>query len=154
MTGPKIILYIDVRSAFTYLVFNVLRGSTAFKNVDITYVPIDLRALWQACDNPGAWSVKNKPAWIVKSAQMWARKFQIPFNGPPDGFPNVSTTKLQQALCVVAQDYADQLPTVMHAVLEVFWVRSEPAHQDTVFSQILQETLGAKSATLVLEKVG
>lgn len=153
MSRPKVILFFDIRSGFTYLVFNVLRGSTVFKNVDIEYVPVDLRSLWQACNNQGAWPVKNKPAWIVKSAGMWAKKFGIPMAGPPDGFPNLSTTNLQQALCIIAQDYPEQLSTVMHALFDAFWVRSEPVHETTTFGQIFEEHLGVTQGQVILEKV-
>lgn len=153
MSKPKIVLFFDIRSGFTYLAFNVLRHSRVFKDVDVSYVPVDLYALCRACNNQGAWPVKNKTAWIFKSAKMWATKFGIPLAGPPEAFPNLSTTKLQQALCVVAQEYPEHLPNVMHAILEAFWVRREPAYEIDVFVKIFQETLGVEEGMLVKEKV-
>lgn len=48
---PKLTLFVDIVSPFAYMAFYVLQKSAAFKQVDITYIPIFLGGVMKACDN-------------------------------------------------------------------------------------------------------
>jgi hypothetical protein len=48
---PKLTLFVDIVSPFAYMAFYVLQRSAAFKQVEITYIPIFLGGVMKACDN-------------------------------------------------------------------------------------------------------
>jgi 2-hydroxychromene-2-carboxylate isomerase len=48
---PKLTLFVDIVSPFAYMAFYVLQRSQAFKQVEITYIPIFLGGVMKACDN-------------------------------------------------------------------------------------------------------
>jgi 2-hydroxychromene-2-carboxylate isomerase len=77
MPNPTITLYVDIISPFAYIAFHVLQASAhvritsstdlthnlqnspAFAKVDITYVPILLGGLMQACNNSPPINIKS-----------------------------------------------------------------------------------------------
>ncbi len=84
----------------------------------------------------------DKPEWIVKSSALWARKFNIPMNFPPEGFPKVSTTPVQQALCAVDVECPEKMPDVLDVIFDPFWVQQKPVFDIPVFTRTFEEVLG------------
>jgi 2-hydroxychromene-2-carboxylate isomerase len=58
---PKLTLFVDIVSPFAYMAFYVLQRSAAFKQVDITYIPIFLGGVMKACDNRPPISITSIP---------------------------------------------------------------------------------------------
>lgn len=95
----------------------------------------------------------DKRAWVVKSATLWAKKFHVPFAGPPDGFLESSTTQLQQALCVVSVRHPEQLPDLIEVLEEAFWVGRKQLFSRDVFQPVFEQVLGAEKGREVVESV-
>lgn len=58
---PKLTLFVDIVSPFAYMAFYVLQKSAAFKQVEITYIPIFLGGVMKACDNRPPISITSMP---------------------------------------------------------------------------------------------
>jgi 2-hydroxychromene-2-carboxylate isomerase len=58
---PKLTLFVDIVSPFAYMAFYVLQRSAAFKQVEITYIPIFLGGVMKACDNRPPISITSMP---------------------------------------------------------------------------------------------
>jgi 2-hydroxychromene-2-carboxylate isomerase len=58
---PKLTLFVDIVSPFAYMAFYVLQRSAAFKQVEVTYIPIFLGGVMKACDNRPPISITSIP---------------------------------------------------------------------------------------------
>lgn len=65
---PKLTLFVDIVSPFAYMAFYVLQRSQAFKQVEITYIPIFLGGVMKACDNRPPISITSKPSEALDSS--------------------------------------------------------------------------------------
>ncbi|KAJ5403497.1 2-hydroxychromene-2-carboxylate isomerase [Penicillium cosmopolitanum] len=121
MTAPKITLYFDIGSPFSYIAFHVLKNSPVFSNCQIAYVPVLLRDLFQKCQNPPPIAVKNKLQWINKERLYWSHRFGVPMSVPiPEGFP-ASTGNLQAALAGVAAHAPENIVAITEKLFTIFW---------------------------------
>ncbi|OCL12704.1 thioredoxin-like protein, partial [Glonium stellatum] len=88
MAKPKVTLFVDIVSPFSYLAFYALQNFPIFKQCEVTYVPILLGGLMKACGNTPPLQIKNKDKWVNVERARWSRLFNIPISAhPPDGFP-------------------------------------------------------------------
>ncbi|KAI1076481.1 thioredoxin-like protein [Whalleya microplaca] len=145
---PKIVLYVDVVSPFSYEAFHILRNDPAFAAVDITYVPIFLGGLMKACGNTAPVQIKNKDKWINVERVRWARAFGIPMRAasPPDFPPNT----LRTMRAVAAIESREALVAALEALFRAFWVEHAAVAEPEVFAPILAEALGVEAAAKVL----
>ncbi|CAG8314166.1 unnamed protein product [Penicillium salamii] len=151
MAAPKITLYFDICSPFSYIAFHVLNKSPVFSGCNIEYVPISLRGLLQLCQNPPPIAVKNKFQWINRERLYWARRFNVAMSEAiPEGFP-ASTADLQLVLCLVAQKYPDNLILMIQRMYREYWAEGNSnALAPEGFSVILAQELGPQRAERVL----
>ncbi|KAJ6104467.1 thioredoxin-like protein [Penicillium sp. IBT 18751x] len=155
MPNPKITLYVDVISPFAYIAFHVLKNSPTFAKVDVTYVPILLGGLMQACDNSPPINIKNKDKWINKERERWATYFSVPMaDRPPDGFP-VRTLAVQRALCALSLKAPAKMPAALEALYRAFWVeRNSAVAEPEGFLPILENVLGKHGTEEILSAMG
>ncbi|OGM44071.1 hypothetical protein ABOM_007298 [Aspergillus bombycis] len=59
MSTPKVTLYFDLLSPFSYVAFHILKNSPIFSKCNITYTPILLRDLFTKCQNTPPIAVKS-----------------------------------------------------------------------------------------------
>lgn len=95
----------------------------------------------------------DKPAWVGRSAMLWAKKFHVPFSGPPEKFLESSTTQLQQALCAVSVRYPDKLPDLIEVLEEAFWVGKQQLFHRDVFQPEFEKVLGVERGREAVEAV-
>ncbi|KAJ5175257.1 uncharacterized protein N7482_001134 [Penicillium canariense] len=174
MATPKITLYFDIVSPFAYIAFHVLKASPithnrgswcldtnfhfqnspTFAGCDISYVPILLGGLFNACNNTAPINIKNKDKWINVERRRWAKYFSVPISdNPPDGFPP-RTLAVQRALAAISHKSPAKLPLVIEALWHSFWVESnskigEPAG----FTPVLDGVLGQQATEEVLSAI-
>ncbi|KAG9954533.1 putative 2-hydroxychromene-2-carboxylate isomerase, partial [Aureobasidium melanogenum] len=85
---PKLTLFVDIVSPFAYMAFYVLQRSQAFKQVEITYIPIFLGGVMKACDNRPPITITNKAAYIESDRKRWSKYANIPMGkNMPKDFP-------------------------------------------------------------------
>ncbi|KAI0137543.1 thioredoxin-like protein [Xylariales sp. AK1849] len=152
MGQSKITLYVDVVSPFTYEAFHILQNEAAFKDVQITYVPIFLGGLMKACGNTAPIGIKNKDKWIQVERLRWAKAFSVPMgeSGPPN-FPPL-TLNLMRALCALSRqdDGQEMLVRALARLYHELWVKHAEVAKEEVFGPILGEVLGKERARRVL----
>lgn len=148
MVGPKITLYFDIVSPFSYIAFHVLKTSPVFSECQIEYVPVLLKDLFQRCQNPPLFAVKNKFSWINKERLYWSNRFDVPMSiSIPEGFP-ASTVDLQTALTGVAIQAPEKLVTLAETFFSIFWAEGNTKITNPeVFQPILQRELAQSKAS-------
>ncbi|KAH7391945.1 thioredoxin-like protein [Pyrenochaeta sp. MPI-SDFR-AT-0127] len=153
MSKPQITLYVDIVSPFAYIGFYILKNSPVFKNCGITYVPILLGGLMNACGNTPPISIKNKDKWINLERKRWAKTFNIPIslNAPP-GFP-INTLPIQRTLASLSLSHPQSVESAISLFYENFWVQyHEPTKPENILA-ILRTIVGSDAeAQKVLER--
>ncbi|PYH92345.1 HCCA isomerase/glutathione S-transferase kappa [Aspergillus ellipticus CBS 707.79] len=152
MAVPRISVYLDIVSPFSHIAFHILRHSPVFAKCEITYVPIFLGALMNACGNTAPIQIKNKNVWINRERGRWARYFSVPMvETTPEGFPP-RTLSTQRALCAVGQKFPDKLLPTFEALFNLFWVEGNPnIAQPECFGPALESVLGKNETQVILE---
>ena len=143
MPRPKLTLFLDIVSPFSYMAFHATQHLRLFQQCDITYIPIFLGGVMKACDNRPPTTIKNKGAYITLEKTRWARAFEIPFGERmPEPFPQ-STLHVQRALCAVHLLYPGKLVASFAALYRAFWVEGRgPIGEAEVFGPVLRGVLG------------
>ncbi|CAI7662961.1 unnamed protein product [Penicillium glandicola] len=143
MSGSKITLYVDIVSPFAYIAFHVLQNSPAFSKCEITYVPILLGGLMNACGNSPPINIKNKKDYLGQQRVRWAKYFSVPIiEGFPKGFP-FRTLHLQRALCAISQKAPGKLATVIGALFSAVWIDGKTTiGEPDVFVPVIEGILG------------
>ncbi|KAH6621259.1 thioredoxin-like protein [Chaetomium sp. MPI-SDFR-AT-0129] len=167
MAAPKITLYVDTISPFTYIAYYILRHDEVFKGCDITYVPILLGGLMKKCGNTPPNRIQNKQAWIYNERLRWAELFSVPMTVPlPPDFP-VPTVPIMRALCALAAaDAADtatssdpagatpqkqpRLIKALDALYARYWADAVAIHHPEVLRETLAGLFGADEAERIL----
>ncbi|CAJ2510679.1 Uu.00g063040.m01.CDS01 [Anthostomella pinea] len=146
--AKKVTLFVDVVSPFAYEAFHILRNDAAFRNVQVTYVPIFLGGLMKACGNTAPIQIKNKDKWVNRERVRWAQAFAIPMTAasPPDFPPN--TVHVMRVLCQIASQ--DQLAQTLARLFHALWVEHRAVASADVFAPVLREVLGPAEAERVL----
>lgn len=184
MSNPKITFYVDIVSPFAYIGFHVLRvsnstpaqshinqnqNSPAFSKCEVTYVPIFLGGLMQACGNNPPVNIKSKPfpvdlqlkltrvdknKYLGRQRLRWAQYFSVPMvESFPKGFP-IRTLPAQRALCVISQRTPDKLADVIGALFHAFWVDGDTTvAEPTGFTPLIESVLGKQETQAVVEMV-
>ncbi|KAB8239719.1 putative 2-hydroxychromene-2-carboxylate isomerase [Aspergillus alliaceus] len=155
MTVPRITLYLDVVSPFGYIAFHVLRNSPVFAKCNVTYVPIFLGGLMNACGNTPPVNIKNKDVWIGKERIRWARYFSVPIiEHTPEGFPPL-TLATGRALCAVSLKSPGKLVSTIEAFYDSFWVQGNAKiGQVEGFTPVLEKVFGKDGAQEILGAMG
>ncbi|KAG9525797.1 putative 2-hydroxychromene-2-carboxylate isomerase, partial [Aureobasidium melanogenum] len=149
---PKLTLFVDIVSPFAYMAFYVLQRSQAFKQVEITYIPIFLGGVMKACDNRPPISITNKAAYIESDRKRWSKYANIPMGKDmPKDFPPM-TLHMMRALAVVEQHQPDKLADSIAALYKGMWVDGKTTHKPEVFESVLAEVLGKEGAKSVVEQ--
>ncbi|KAL4878433.1 thioredoxin-like protein [Aspergillus karnatakaensis] len=152
MAAPKITLYYDIVSPFAYIAFHILKNSPTFSQCEVTYIPIFLGGLMNACGNTPPIKIKNKDKWINIERLRWARYFSVPMSETtPEGFPPL-TLAIQRALTAISQRSPDKLLPATEAVWREFWVKGNgKATTPEAFIPILANVLGETETKAVLD---
>ncbi|KNG90764.1 2-hydroxychromene-2-carboxylate isomerase [Aspergillus nomiae NRRL 13137] len=155
MAAPRITLYLDIVSPFGYIAFHVLRNSPIFAKCNITYVPIFLGGLMNACGNTPPVNIKNKDVWIGKERLRWARYFSVPMvEDTPEGFPPM-TLATERALCAVSVKAPGKLVPTIEALYHSFWVQGNAKiGQVEGFTPVLESVFGKDGAQEILQAMG
>ncbi|KAK3343954.1 thioredoxin-like protein [Lasiosphaeria hispida] len=152
---PKIMLYVDTISPFAYTAYYILRHDAAFKECDVTYVPVFLGGLMHKCGNVAPIKIKNKDKWIGRERLRWAKAFNVPMSTdlPPD-FPAMTLpiTRALSALAPLAGQGGDQtrLIQALDVLYAKYWVDCVPTHRPEVLREVLGEVFGAAEAERLL----
>lgn len=179
---PKLTLFVDIVSPFAYMAFYVLQKSAAFKQVDITYIPIFLGGVMKACDNRPPISITSmrkpfptsinlehtvrvleseqslksridKAGYIESDRKRWSKYANIPMaKEMPKGFPPF-TLHVMRALAVVEASQPDKLAPSIAALYKAMWVDLKTIAEPAVFETVLAGVLGNEGAKSVVEKV-
>ncbi|KAK1761153.1 glutathione S-transferase kappa 1 [Echria macrotheca] len=147
MARPKILMYVDVVSPFSYEAYYLLRHDPVFKDCEVTYVPIFLGGLMNKCGNTAPIRIKNKDKWISQERTRWAKTFNIPISPTlPADFP-ANTLPIGRAL-------ASLPPTDLTKTLDIlfrkYWVENVPLHRPDVLRDALTDIFGGERAASIL----
>ncbi|KAI4754021.1 putative 2-hydroxychromene-2-carboxylate isomerase [Aureobasidium sp. EXF-3400] len=149
---PKLTLFVDIVSPFAYMAFYVLQRSQAFKQVEITYIPIFLGGVMKACDNRPPIQITNKAGYIESDRKRWSKYANIPMSKEmPKGFPPF-TLHVMRALAVVEASQPDRLSESIAALYKAMWVDTKPIAEPAVFESVLAEVLGKEGAKTIVEQ--
>ncbi|KAL4869429.1 hypothetical protein BDV12DRAFT_185134 [Aspergillus spectabilis] len=152
MAAPKITLYYDIVSPFAHIAFHILRNSPTFSQCEVTFVPVFLGGLMNACGNTPPIRIKNKDKWVNIERLRWARYFSVPISETtPEGFPPL-TLAVQRILTAISQKAPIKLVPATEAVYQEFWIKGNgKATQPEVFVPIFEKVLGETETKAVLE---
>ncbi|KAK4970096.1 Ubiquitin carboxyl-terminal hydrolase 10 [Elasticomyces elasticus] len=127
-------------------------NSKTFRECDVTYVPIFLGGVMQACGNTPPINIKNKAEWIGVERLRWSKQFNIAMcQETPEPFPQL-TLNAMRALCAVTILHPDRLSDCFAAMYQAFWVDRKSISKTEVWSAALVEVLGESEAKKVVEK--
>ncbi|KAI9930973.1 hypothetical protein ASPWEDRAFT_34510 [Aspergillus wentii DTO 134E9] len=148
----KITLYFDIVSPFAYLAFHVLRKSPVFAQCEISYVPIFLGGLMNACGNTPPIKIKNKDAWLNQERDRWARYFDVPMiKHFPEDFPPM-TLEAQRALCAINQRIPEKLLGVTEELYRSIWIHGNmKVGQGAALAAVLERVLGKNDADAIIK---
>ncbi|KAE8157749.1 thioredoxin-like protein [Aspergillus tamarii] len=152
MSTPKLTLYFDLLSPFSYVAFHILKNSPTFTKCNITYTPVLLRELFTKCQNTPPIAVKNKSTWLNKERLYWARRLNLPMcETPPAGFP-FPTVDVQSILLILSERYPEKVAMVVERLYRGLWGEGN-AHIVTTdgFMSVLEDVFGVGIAGEILE---
>ncbi|KAJ5543232.1 hypothetical protein N7535_005662 [Penicillium sp. DV-2018c] len=154
MPAPKITLYVDIISPFAYIGFHVLQNSPAFSKCDITYIPILLGGLMNACGNSPPINIKNKKDYLGLERMRWAKYFEVPIiEGFPKDFP-FRTVSVQRALCAISQKKPEKLAATLAALYKAVWVDGNTTVGDVDgFAPLFESVLGKQVTQEILDVI-
>jgi 2-hydroxychromene-2-carboxylate isomerase len=152
MAKPKIALYVDIVSPFSYMAYWTTRHSPILSNVEISYIPMFLGGLMKACDNRPPLDIRNKDKWIDVERLRWSSAFKIPMTKTtPEGFP-VLTLQTMRAMCALQILDESKLPLALDALYESFWVQANSAvGKPDGFELILDKAIGKELTGKVMK---
>ncbi|KAF7622412.1 thioredoxin-like protein [Aspergillus flavus] len=152
MSTPKLTLYFDLLSPFSYVAFHILRNSPTFSKCEITYTPVLLRDLFTICGNPPPIAVKNKSIWLNKQRLYWSRRLNLPMcESPPAGFP-FPTAEVQSILLVLSERYPEKIAEVVERLYRGLWGDGDSGIVTTDgFMGVLGDMFGEVVAGEILE---
>ncbi|KAJ5964416.1 uncharacterized protein N7479_004292 [Penicillium vulpinum] len=147
MAGSKITCYVDIVSPFAYIAFHVLQNSPAFAKCEVTYVPMLLGGLMNACGNSPPINITNKKDYLGRQRLRWAKYFSVPIiEGFPKGFP-FRTLSVQRVLCAISQKAPENLAPVIGALFHAIWVEgSTTIAEPEGFTPVIESVLGKQEA--------
>ncbi|KAJ5691129.1 hypothetical protein N7488_011864 [Penicillium malachiteum] len=154
MATPRITLFYDLVSPFSYIAFHILKNSTVFANCQIDYVPVAIRDLFQKCQNSPPITVKNKSQWINRERLYWSHRFGVPMSEAiPEGFP-APTSDIQTTLCLIGHEFPDKLAEITEKVYHIFWVEGDTkiATRER-FMAVIESQLGQETAEHIKNKL-
>ncbi|KIX95570.1 uncharacterized protein Z520_08690 [Fonsecaea multimorphosa CBS 102226] len=152
MAKPKLTLYFDLHSPYSYLAFYIIKNSPVFEACDITYTPVLLVAYINAVGLKPPWSSPNKVNWIHTDVARWCREFKIPWNqGWPANYPFKATTlKVQRALVATSLECPDRYPDVICNLYHAFWCEKKGVQLPEVHEPMIAQVVGNELAAKIL----
>ncbi|KAL6716501.1 hypothetical protein ACLMJK_006068 [Lecanora helva] len=151
MARPQLVLYIDVISPFAYLAFHVVRTSAAFKQCDITYVPVFLGGIMKACGNTPPIQIKNKSDYTGKERMRYAKLFDVPMaEEMPPGFPR-NTIQVQRVLSSIAVLYPERLGDTIATLYYLSFAERQEISTPESLRPILSQIFGDKSNDILVK---
>ncbi|KAM3415043.1 Glutathione S-transferase kappa [Cercospora zeina] len=153
----KLTLYVDLISPFGYMAYWLTRNSPAFtsSNIQITYIPVLLGGIMQACNNSPPLNITNKKDWINIERMRTAKTLRIPvMPETPKPFPQ-STVNAQRALCYIyAKKSQTELVKALDALYEAFWVEGvSPIADAKNLEAALGKVLGGEQVKEILQGI-
>ncbi|KIW13293.1 hypothetical protein PV08_08481 [Exophiala spinifera] len=154
MPRPRLTLYFDLHSPYSYLAFYLIHTSPVFKQCDVTYVPVLLVAFIKAVGLQPPWGSPTKPSYMTTDITRWARDYDIPWTpGWPANYPFKSTTlKVERFLVACSRECQQQYPNVIAALYHAFWVEKKAVQLSEVYEPIAADVLGQETAQKVIER--
>ncbi|KIW67050.1 hypothetical protein PV04_06327 [Phialophora macrospora] len=154
MGKPKLTLYFDLHSPYSYLAFHVIKNSVVFRACDVTYIPVLIVAFIDAVGLKPPWGSPNKVRWIETDVGRWSRDFDIPWKqGWPANYPFKATTlKVQRALVACSLECPKQYPEVVAELFRAFWYEKRGVQLPEVHGPIIADVVGAELAARILDR--
>jgi len=151
---PKVTLYFDIHSPYSYLAFYALKNWPVFRSCDVTFVPVLLVAFIKATGLIPPWSSPNKVKWMETDLARWAREMGIPWrSGWPANYPMKATTmKVQRTLVACSRESPERCPDLIGALYHDFWVEKKGVQLPEVYEPIVTNILGRDVASSVIAK--
>ncbi|KIW95443.1 uncharacterized protein Z519_04027 [Cladophialophora bantiana CBS 173.52] len=152
MAKPKLTLYFDLHSPYSYLAFYVIKNSPVFKSCDITYTPVLLVAYINAVGLKPPWSSPNKVKWMHTDVARWCQHFNIPWSpGLPANYPFKVTT-LKRALVACLLECPDRYPDVVDGLYHAFWYEKRGVQLPEIHGPIIAQIVGKELAARILDR--
>ncbi|MGH7022181.1 MAG: 2-hydroxychromene-2-carboxylate isomerase [Caulobacteraceae bacterium] len=136
-TAPRIEVFFDCSSPWTYLAFENLQPMAAEMGARIVWRPFLVGGVFNTV-NPSVYQsratpVPDKARYMLKDIQDWARASGLKIIFPPTVFP-VNSVKAMRACLVVEPE--GKLVDFARAVFEAYWSRDEDVSQDAILQAI------------------
>ncbi|KAJ4344625.1 uncharacterized protein N0V89_012369 [Didymosphaeria variabile] len=137
MSIPKITLFVDIVSPFAYIAFYALHNFPAFKQCDITYVPVFLG---------------DKDKWINTERIRWSNYLNVPVSqSSPPGFPT-NTISIQRVLTAISLSHPASLPSALSLFWQNYWVHwNDPSTPENLLAIVSTIVGGEEEARRVIE---
>ncbi|KAJ9607986.1 hypothetical protein H2200_008065 [Cladophialophora chaetospira] len=154
MGKPKVILYFDLHSPYSYLAFYTLQNSPIFHACEVAYIPVLLVAFINAIGLNPPWSSPNKVKWLETDVARWSRDCNIPWKqGWPANYPFKATTlKVQRVLTACSLECPVQYPDIVSELYRAFWVEKLGVQLPEVHGPVIANVVGKDVAAKILER--
>ncbi|KAI1616254.1 thioredoxin-like protein [Exophiala viscosa] len=154
MPRPKITLFFDLHSPYSYLAFYVLNKSPIFRQCDITYIPVLLVAFIKLVGLNPPWSSPNKVNYLWTDMARWRAEYNIPWKqGFPENYPfKVTTLKVQRILTACMLESPLRQADLVAALYHAFWVEKKGVQLPEVHEPIVIKILGQNVGTRIIER--
>ena len=134
--SPRVEVFYDVSSPWTYLGFHRLEGLEAELGQDFIWRPILVGGIFNAI-NPSVYASRENPvpaksSYMLKDLGDWATMTGLKIIFPPRVFP-VNSVKAMRA-CIVAEGMGRQ-KALARAFFELYWSENEDISQDEVVAR-------------------
>ncbi|KAK3197183.1 hypothetical protein GRF29_1536g926088 [Pseudopithomyces chartarum] len=151
MSKGKITLFVDIVSPFAYIAFHALQNQAVFKQCEITYVPVFLGGIMNACGNTPPIKIKNKDKYIDLERRRWAAFLNVPISdGAPANFP-ANTLSTGRILTAISVSHPQSLPAALALFWQNYWVAGiDPTTPDAALA-IVTAVLGKEEALKIME---
>ncbi|ETI22508.1 hypothetical protein G647_06583 [Cladophialophora carrionii CBS 160.54] len=151
MRKPKLTLYFDLHSPYSYLAFYVIKNSAIFRACEVTYTPVLLVAYINAVGLKPPWSSPNKVNWIQTDVGRWCQDCGIPWKqGWPANYPFEATTmEVQRALISCSLECPERFPEVVAVLYHAFWYEKKGVQLPEIHGPLIAKVVGAELAAKI-----
>lgn len=131
MAQPRIEMFYDVSSPWTYLAFHNIQPMAERLGESIQWRPILVGGVFNAV-NPSVYAMRENPvpakaAYMLKDLADWARLAGLKIKFPPSVFP-VNSVKAMRG-CIWAESQGKQ-PALARALFELYWGEDQDISQE------------------------
>lgn len=140
MTQPRIEMFYDVSSPWTYLAFHNIQPLAARLGESIHWRPILVGGVFNAA-NPSMYLMRENPvpakdAYMLKDLADWSRQAGLKIKFPPSVFP-VNSVKAMRG-CIWADSQAPdsgKQVALARALFELYWGEDQDISQEAVLRE-------------------